>query len=82
MGKKDLAKTTPKKEKTRKREANKRSTASHLELQRKYRTLFFLEETRPRVETEGMTLPQPPEGTGQKRRFSKKYGKVDGQKGP
>ena len=22
---------------------------------------FFLEETRPRVETEGMTLPQPPE---------------------
>ena len=43
---------------------------------------FFLEETRPQVETEGMTLPQPPEGTGQKRRFSKKYGKVDGQKGP
>ena len=35
MGKKDLAKTTPKKEKTRKREANKRSTANHLELQRK-----------------------------------------------
>ena len=34
-GKKDLAKTTPKKEKTRKREANKRSTANHLELQRK-----------------------------------------------
>ena len=33
-GKKDLAKTTPKKEKTRKREANKRSTANHLELQR------------------------------------------------
>ena len=43
---------------------------------------FFKEETRPQVETEGMTLPQPPEGTGQKRRFSKKYGKVDGQKGP
>ena len=34
-GKKDLAKTTPKKKKTRKREAMKRSTANHLELQRK-----------------------------------------------
>ena len=33
---------------------------------------FFLEETRPRVETEGMTLPQPPESAGQKRRFSRK----------
>ena len=43
---------------------------------------FFKEETRPRVETEGMTLPQPPEGTGQKRRFSRKKGKVNGQKGP
>ena len=36
---------------------------------------FFFEETRPRMETEGMTLPQPPEGTGQKRRFSKKIWK-------
>ena len=34
--------------------------------------LFFFGETRPRVETEGMTLPQPPEGTGQKCRFSRK----------
>ena len=34
-GKKDLAKATPKKEKTRKREDIKRSTASRLELQRK-----------------------------------------------
>ena len=35
MGKKDLAKTAPKRKKTRKREAIKRSAASHLELQRK-----------------------------------------------
>ena len=35
MGKKDLAKTTPKKEKTRKREAIKQRAASHLERQRK-----------------------------------------------
>jgi hypothetical protein len=34
-GKKDLAKTTPKKEKTRKREAIKQLAACHLELQRK-----------------------------------------------
>ena len=34
--------------------------------------LFFERETRPRVETEGMTLPKPPEGTGQKCRFSRK----------
>ena len=34
-GKKDLAKTTPKKEKTRKREAIKQLAASHLERQRK-----------------------------------------------
>ena len=34
--------------------------------------LFFFEETRPQVETEGVTVPQPPEGTGQKRRFSRK----------
>ena len=32
---------------------------------------FFLEETRPQVETEEMPLPQPPEGAYQKRRFSK-----------
>ena len=34
-GKKNLAKTTPKKEKTRKREAIKQLAACHLELQRK-----------------------------------------------
>ena len=34
-GKKGLAKTTPKRKKTRKREANKQRAASHLELQRK-----------------------------------------------
>ena len=44
--------------------------------------IFFFEETRPRVETEGMPLPQPPEGTGQKRRFSRKNGKVNVQKCP
>ena len=35
LGKKDLAKTTPKKENTRKREAIKQLAASHLERQRK-----------------------------------------------
>ena len=35
LGKKDLAKTTPKKEKTRKREAIKQLATCHLELQRK-----------------------------------------------
>ena len=39
--------------------------------------LFFARETRPRVETEGMTLPQPPEGTGQKRRCSRKKWKSE-----
>ena len=34
-GKRSLAKTTPKRKKTRKREANKQRAASHLELQRK-----------------------------------------------
>ena len=35
LGKQDLAKTTPKKEKTRKREAIKQLATCHLELQRK-----------------------------------------------
>ena len=35
-------------------------------------SFFFKEEARPRVETEGMTLPQPPEGTGQKCHFCEK----------
>ena len=39
------------------------------------KNFFFFEETRPRVETEGMTLPQPPESAGQKRRFSRKIWK-------
>ena len=30
---------------------------------------FFKEETRPRVETEGMTLPQPPEKSNRRRKI-------------